>query len=274
MNQVSSLWAKTNYLAPFPYLVNTSIIEYDMSKANISILYRYGYIDKETYDRLYNADKQFREIYIGKMELKDSKVTEIKRDGIKEYRHKFFEANSLEDKDILSIKNDAIYVIGKQCQYTLFDDVINFRTANVYTSYFKLGKLEVYYWFDPVTSNEVIDIKGIKDYKLELHREYMISHLCDVFYKLQTCSIEEAIKSNSELLDSILTRHAHIGYYREFNSESLFRYTTKYSAFYTQYAEQKYSDIVDPSVNVSLLQNISSILSDIYLSKFNKKGKR
>ena len=102
------LYNEINYTSDISYLNNVFIYEYDISKANINILLFYGVIDEKTYDMLYNADKKYREIYVGKMEQNNSKITEIKAKGIEEFRHKFFEANQLENKDILSIKNDAM----------------------------------------------------------------------------------------------------------------------------------------------------------------------
>ena len=270
--QNSVLWQKDNYSSAVSYIAGQYITEYDISKANISVLYYMGAIDKSLYEFLYHADKQYREVFIGKMQRDNPKISETKAEGIRLFRKRFFEANGLTDGRVLAIKSDAIFVIGDRCQYTKFDNV-EFKIANVYTVFARLGRLEIYYGFDNITGNEVIDVKGIKDSKLELHREYMITHLCDVFYKLQTCSIEEAIKMNSELLDALLTRHAEVGFYREFNADSQFRMSTGYSTFYMMNMYQDEVQLVDPCVNVSVLQNVSSILSDIYLSKFGK-GRR
>lgn len=261
----SSLWGKTNYLAPYPCIANKYITEYDISKANINILLYYGVIDRQLYDMLYNMDKKHREIYVGKMELRDSKITEIKAKGIKEFRHKFFEANNLQDKDILAIKNDAIFVIGNECMNTQFDNIV-FNKSNVYTGYMKIGGLEAYYGYDPFTNNEVLDIKGIKEHKLELHREYMVFHLCEVFYKLQTSSVEDAVKLNSELLGYYLNRSLGKGYYREFNAESKFRFNTGFSSFTVDCISDEDVKYVDLSTNVNVFRNISGCLSTLYLS--------
>ena len=263
--EISNLWSRANYLAPYPCITNTYIIEYDISKANINILLFYGVIDQKTYDMLYNADKKYREIYVGKMEQNNPKITEIKAKGIEEFRHKFFETNQLENKDILSIKNDAIFVIGKDCQYTQFDN-ITFKKANVYTSYMKLGTLEVYYGYDPISGNELIDVKGINDLKLELHREYMISHLCEVFYALQTSSVQEAIKINSELLDRMLNKCLAKGFYRTFDSNSIYVINTGFSMFQLNDISDDEIKYVNPSANINRLREVSSALSTLYFS--------
>lgn len=262
---LSNLWSKINYLAPYPCITNTYITEYDISKANINILLYYGVIDQDKYNMLYNMDKKDREVYVGKMEKYNPKITEIKANGIKHFRQQFFESNELENKDILAIKNDAIYVIGKDCKYTQFSNIV-FRRANVYTGYMKLGGLEVYYSYDPISGNELLDIKGIKDEKLELHREYMVSHLCDVFYRLQTSSVDESIKSNSDLLERLLSRSLPKGFYREFNADSKYRFNSSFSTFVVDDIDDNYIPLLDLSTNINVLRNISGCLSTIYFS--------
>ena len=267
--QNSVLWQKDNYSSAVSYIAGQYITEYDISKANISVLYYMGAIDRSLYEFLYHADKQYREVFIGKMQRDNPKISEIKAEGIRLFRKRFFEANGLADGRVLAIKSDAIFVIGDRCQYTKFDNV-EFKIANVYTVFARLGRLEIYYGFDNITGNEVIDVKGIKDYKLELHREYMITHLCDVFYKLQTSGIEEAVKTNSAMYEQYLSKCLPVGFYREFNSESMFRTSSKYSSFYIDNATQDQIDMLDISVNLNRLRDLSAILSDIYFQQAKK----
>lgn len=260
-----NLWSKAYYLAPYPCVANTHIIEYDMEKANINVLLYYKAIDQKLYDMLYSMDKLSREIYIGKMEARNPEFTRIKADGIKEFRCRFIEQNNIQNKDILAIKNDAIYVIGDHEVTTAFDNVV-FRRANDYTAFMKIGGLEVYYAYDPISDHEVLDIKGIREEKLELHREYMVSHICDVLYMLQCCSIEEAIKTNSELLEHFLNRRLDKGYYREFNAESKYRFNAGFNSFVIDYINDDEVKYIDLSVNVNVLRNISGCLSTLYFS--------
>ena len=70
---MSNLWSKSSYIAALPYVVGQYITEYDMSKANISVLLYKGVIDKKLYDELYNSDKFYREKYIGMMQRNNPK---------------------------------------------------------------------------------------------------------------------------------------------------------------------------------------------------------
>ena len=100
-----------NYLAPIQYLTSHFIYEYDISKANINILLNIGAIDQNTYDYLYRLPKITREIMVGYMmaDRKEDKLAQRVLQGIKEYRGLFFEANSIQDYSVLSIKNEKLF---------------------------------------------------------------------------------------------------------------------------------------------------------------------
>ena len=53
---MNNLYQQTNYMADVDYLISTYIREYDISKANINILYKYGVINKQQYDTYYLKD--------------------------------------------------------------------------------------------------------------------------------------------------------------------------------------------------------------------------
>ena len=89
---------------PIPFLFNSYIREYDISKANINILLSKGIIDRTMYDKLYQSPRDVRQYTIGMLLRQNEKYKEILEDGFCEYRKLFIESNSLEEKDILSIK--------------------------------------------------------------------------------------------------------------------------------------------------------------------------
>ena len=67
-------FSKVKYRAPADFLIDTNIREYDISKANISILLDSGVIDAETYNILVSQPKQIREVPGGKMQDRKSVV--------------------------------------------------------------------------------------------------------------------------------------------------------------------------------------------------------
>ena len=71
------IYDKTRYIAPYSYLINKDIQEYDIAKANISILRDSGYLNEDQYKYFYNLPKQEREIKIGLLIRRDPKVNKI-----------------------------------------------------------------------------------------------------------------------------------------------------------------------------------------------------
>ena len=63
---MDNLYDKKNYLNPIPYLFS-DIREYDISKANINILFAKGIIDEDKYKYLYNLPRMDRQYTIGNM---------------------------------------------------------------------------------------------------------------------------------------------------------------------------------------------------------------
>ena len=63
-----------NYNSSYDVIINSFIREYDISKANINVLYQRGVIDKATYDNLYNSDKSIREKSVGLMIRRDNRI--------------------------------------------------------------------------------------------------------------------------------------------------------------------------------------------------------
>lgn len=264
----SELFQKINYTANIDYLVSNYIREYDMSKANINILLRSGVIDKPEYDYYYSLDRDSRQRIIGIM-IRDVKgVGEILKQGIIEAKKEFFEANDIQDYEVLSIKNDAVYLINKIAKYTKFDN-IEFKEKNLYTSYFKILKKEYYYYFNSVTGEEKLDIKGITDDRLVLHKDHFMEFLLVVFNTLQTGTIEETLEIIQTFYNKYINLELDIGYYREFNSESAFVINTisHYSTFKALHIPENRKNEIDISYNRGLIMELYKIVSNIYFQK-------
>ena len=124
------LYNKMNYTTDISYLTNVFINEYDISKANINVLYSKRLIDSETYDWLYNAERMTRQVYVGKLQ-KDKMIAAELKAGIIEAKKMLFESNMVNDYEVLSIKNDAVFIINRTLEYTKFG-LIEFKLKNRY----------------------------------------------------------------------------------------------------------------------------------------------
>ena len=176
-NNVSTLWEKSNYLnKDIPYIISKEITEYDIRSAGFNIIKRYGLVDSKRLQLLHNTSREHRHVLIGLWCKDDKELSAALGEGFKDIRKSFFIANEIVDSDILSIKKDAI-ITTKHCDVCEFDN-IEFVPKNRYTSYFYLNKIEFY------VGRYELDVKGINDEKLKLHRQYMLDFLFRVFKML------------------------------------------------------------------------------------------
>lgn len=260
-----NLYERKNYTLPIKYIFNSYIREYDISKANINILLYKGIITEEEYIKLSMLSRRYRQVQIGYI-LKDEKINNLFEDGLKEIRKNFIEMNGLEDSDILSIKNDAIYVINKIPNITRFGNV-EFLLKNTYTSYMKITDLEIYYGLNKQTQSEVIDIKGINDIKLELHKNYMIQIICDSLYFISTGDNNTVLDYISDIYNKYLNKLLPIEYYRTFNSMSMYDITIgghRYGLEYLGPTKENY-DILDISYNSNIIREIYGVIYNYIL---------
>ena len=269
----SGLFEKTNYTADIDYLVSNYVREYDMSKANINILLHKGVIDKKDYDYYYSLDRDSRQRIIGIMIRDVPGVGETLKQGIIEAKKQFFDANDIQDFEVLSIKNDAVYLINKIARHTRFGN-IEFKEKNLYTSYFKILKKEYYYYFNSITGEEKLDIKGITDDRLVLHKDYFMEFLLVVFNTLETGSIEEVLEIIQTFYSQYINLELDVRYYREFNSESLYNIQpiSRYSQFKALDIPEDRKDMINISYNQNLIMELYKIVSNIYFQKNSMKA--
>lgn len=258
---------RSYYTADIPYITSQFIREYDIRKANISILYSKGVINREQYNFLYNADRMTRQVTIGKMIRDDSNIGIILKDGINEVVSKFLSVNNIYDTDILSRKNDALFIINKIPSITRFGNV-EFVCKNLYTSYLNLNGIEIYYCLDRINNSEKIDVKGISDEKLLLHKNYFINFLCEYFYNIENSLPENNLKWFKEFFASYLSNSLDEGYYRTFDSLSCINTVNIGMYSYNLSGYTFPSDVIDNSYNLNLLRILYRYLLEI---KFSKK---
>ena len=266
---LSDLWAKINYTSDISYVNNVFIYELDISKANINILYEANVIDKNTYDYLYNAERMVRQVYVGKLQRDDPKVIKILQAGIIEAKKKLFEANSIQDFEVLAIKNDAVFMINRIPSIKDFG-LVHFVSKNIYTGFYKIKNLEFFYYYNSITKEENLDIKGIRDSYIDDHRNYLYEFFKDLFYTLQCNGIEIAIRMMKDFYMQYISRNLSIEYYRRFgiNNDYHFKNTTIFgSGYYIDNATDQMKNMLDISYNLNILLELQQILTDIYFSK-------
>lgn len=216
----SELYKRDTYLnKDIPYIFGRHIYEYDMHHAGISITKQFHLLPEESINKIEKKAKNKKDIAVllGKVQQKDKDYKEKLAKGFVEARRLFFEANKLEDNQILSIKKDAIFTL-RPCKYTEFD-YITYSLKHHYTSYLKLDKYELYYNLDE------LDVKGIDDVTLINHKDFMIDLIKRYFYKMENENKESTLRYLRVMIDKYKRLELDCGYYRSFDRES--NYVTK-----------------------------------------------
>lgn len=257
----NDLYKKTLYTRKARFIIN-EIYEYDISKANISILLQGGYISEREYNMYSQMNKLQREIAIGRLQ-KNPRFARVISQGFEEARKLLIENNGITIDDIVSIKKDAFYVM-KRLYNTQFGH-INFTLRNCYNLFMICRGIEIYYGYNELTGG-IIDIKGINDNKLPFHSAYIsaIGYILELVCKNY---VNEAIQELINFMKLYDNRELDIDYYREFNSDSMIRIGGYGVTFIPECDKTYYKDIVDITTNQMFNKELLGILTDI---KFNK----
>ena len=270
---MNHLWDKDRYSAKIEFIIDNFIREYDITKANISVLRDANVLSEEQYMYFMSAPKMEREVAIGKMQGSNTKITEILKSGIKNAKRVFMESNDIQDSEILYIRNDAIAVIGSRPIMNLqITDRVAFRESARYSSFYKFNYIDLLYLYDVVENKEHLDIKGLGDSGVSLHKDFMIDFLCELFYSAQNEGAERALNILSNVHEQYIKLEMPAGYYREFNPQSKFKLSKQFSmvsSLYLDNINEHYKQYLDISFNEYMLRHFSRIYSSIY---FNKAG--
>lgn len=261
MNQNSLLYENMNYLSTYPFVINNYIREYDLSAANINALYTNGYFDKSTYNLFKSYDKKKREVEIGLLIKRDSRVYEIISSGIINAKKLLFESNNIQDNEVLTIKNDAVFIISKELVNTVFGNY-EFKCKNLYNTYLRILDLEIYYR-DSLNSDDIFfDIKGISDDKLYLHTA-MVSLISEVCYRVQRYDKSDNIRFIMNIYENFLHRRLPIEYYRNLDSFSKYTIINNIGIYSLDNISNDMINIISIDRNLSILRELIWIISSM-----------
>lgn len=267
---MSNLYEKTTYSNGIDYF-SGYIIEYDLSKANINALLSRGIIDQNTYNYLYNSDKKYREVYVGKMIKEDDRIYKEIQTGIKDAKRSFIEINNIQDEEILSIKNDALFILTERNMQQQFGNYY-FAKKNIFTLFFRFYKnKEFYYRFDQNTQKDIIEVKGLSDETLTTHSQYFLKFLADISYDIQRSTIEETLNRYNQFYSDYLNRVLDIRFYREFNNFNAYRIMGGKRDYLVETdIDQSYVKSVDINYNLKILRDLGVIIDKMYFNQIRR----
>ena len=212
---------RRNYLNKvYTNLHNTYIIEYDIKSAGLNVMYAFGLISKKQYQYYLSLDKKSRNIRLGLLQRDTEGLANELGECMLQVINMFIKANNLEESDILSVKNDAIFVINKKCTQLKFNN-IEFVAKNKYTSYYLFDGKEFYY--SRKLNKDILHVKGVNDETLEKHNDYMLDFLKKVFRAIEVKSPKEVFIMVKKFAKEYRDYELPVGYYRELNHLSLYR---------------------------------------------------
>lgn len=260
----SELYKAINYTTDLQCIKDCNIYEYDIAKANISVLLDRGLISSFYYDYLYHQDRMVRQVAIGKMEKDNPQITKEKALGIEEAKKYIFEMNNIDDSEVVAIKNDALF-LTRQLDFTKYKHA-EFTLRNQFNLFLRVLRLEFYYFCDQMNDKEVLEIKGIRDEVLEKQKDYLLDFIKELFCTYITRSVDESIVLLRNFYKHYMNKEFDIGYYRDL-------YTGKYSLNTGSIVYEYDSDISDPKLlpminitnNGSFLREIGKVLYTDYL---------
>lgn len=222
MSKISKLYTKSLFVnKSYDYIVGANIKEYDMKSGGFNILISYNALSKETIENLRAMPKEKRNIVIGKMQIKNKELSKILNQGFEDYRKKFFEANEIEDINILAIRKDAIFTVNTKVKQKTFDNIV-FSSKNKYSSYYLLDNKQFLF----SKSRNLLDIKGINDETLKLHENYMLAFMKKLF-ALNEVSNRAACDYLYDFANKYRNKELKKGFYRELNLQSKYRLKDK-----------------------------------------------
>ena len=291
MTNSEELWSKVRYTSPISFIIGRRIIEVDVTKANISILREADRISEDQYRYFLTSDRMERLVFVGNMQAKDESITALLQNRLREVRQKIFEIFCIDYSNLLSIRNDAvIFVDNGYRSYTpeiaqttenyksagditetyYLSQYLKFRVKGLYSSYYKIGNKEILYFINRISGEENIDVAGIGDDALDLHRPYFLDLLMSLFESAEEGDIADTIDFLSKVYSQYISKSFDIGYYRRFDANSRYDIDKTISNLYDYQLDHMTNDqksIVDISYNESILRQLQKIYSTIYFMK-------
>ena len=213
---------KASYLNSDIKFLNKKIWEFDIRNAGLSTIKSFNLLPKEEILHIESLPKFESHIYVGKLKYDkefSAKFSKYLRQTVSD----FITINNILDEDILSIKNDAVFIISNTNpikQQTINN--IFFKLENIFTSYYNLNNIEFYYKSD----KNILISKGISENIFEdINTKYFVDWLKLIFRLMESSNKKALLKELKDFQYKYLNRLLPIQYYCEFKNDNWYRYS-------------------------------------------------
>lgn len=241
----SKLYEKTNYTTTENIIIDR-IYEYDISMANVSVLKRSGKFDEERLEYLSQLPKMEREVTIGKLIREDRSIQTAIKKGIHLARWNLFKENQIKDTEVISIKNDAVFVRGRVLKVTKFGPV-EFKRKHQYAMFMKMDRMEFYY----DRKCNIVDIKGINDTVLKEpdHQNGILQFISTVMEYIVMDRKTQLHEYLFQFIHAYKARELPYPYYRELSQDNCYRSQFSLSGNSVQLLQISQNDVSDLNIS-------------------------
>lgn len=241
----SKLYEKTNYTTTENIIIDR-IYEYDISMANVSVLKRSGKFDEERLEYLSRLPKMEREVTIGKLIREDRNIQTAIKKGIHLARWNLFKENQIKDTEVISIKNDAVFVRGRVLKVIKFGPV-EFKRKHQYAMFMKMDRMEFYY----DRKRNIVDIKGINDTVLKEpdHQNGILQFISTVMEYIVMDRKTQLHEYLFQFIHTYKARELPYPYYRELSQDNCYRSQFSLSGNSVQLLQISQDDVSDLNIS-------------------------
>lgn len=234
---------KAKYLNEDIKFINKKIYEFDIRNAGLSVIKQFYLLPIEEIEYIESLSKFESNIYVGKLRRNNKEFSNNLSNCLRDTVYNFLTINNIEDENILSIKNDAVFIISNSNpikEQTI--DNIFFKLENLFTSYYYLNKKEFYY----KTDKNIIICKGISDVVLEdYNSKYFLDWLKLIFRLMESSNKNSLLKELKSFQYKYLNRLLPIQYYCELNNDNMYLY----NGWYLKDVDEEIKDKIDIEYN-------------------------
>jgi len=208
--------------------INSDIIEWDIKSAGMSIIQEYKMISQTKINKLLKLPKDTMNISVGLIGQKDKVFARDLEENFNTVIKLFMEQNNLDiDYDVISVKRDAVFTINREIKKDSIGEFITFIPKNRYHAYIYIKPFEFY-----LKRNKFPDIKGLsgdketRNYLLSLHENGILNLIQELVQICETTNMDARKINNfcAEFVAMYKKRELDFDYYREFGTESKFKY--------------------------------------------------
>lgn len=206
--------------------LNKKIWEFDIRNAGLSVIKSFNLLPEKEILHIESLPKFESNIYVGKLRYNKEFSNNLSK-YLRQTVSDFITINNILDEDILSIKNDAVFI----CSNTnpIKQQTINnifFKLENIFTSYYNLNNIEFYYKSD----KNILISKGINETIFEdINTKYFVDWLKLIFRLMESSNKKVLLKELKDFQYKYLNRLLPIHYYCEFKNDNMYRYNDYYA---------------------------------------------